>query len=189
MAHDFNPSTQDTKEGSCWGQSQPGLQSEFENRQDYIEKPVSKRCKLKYEMFCVGSTKDICLCFKRYYLGKVCKVSLEAWRELAGHCISNKLLLIQCYAMIWESHLNTHVTKGEKETKSIPLGFLGLYHPKEEKERSNLFTGTRNRWIDLRRLEKWFGQWNTSSASMGLWVCIPKEGRCLRSLELADQPI
>ena len=46
-AHDFNASTQDTKEHDCWGQIHPGFQSEFENSQDYTEKACLKRHKIK----------------------------------------------------------------------------------------------------------------------------------------------
>lgn len=47
MAHDFNASTQDTKEDDCWGQIHPGFQSEFENSQDYIEKACIEKTQNK----------------------------------------------------------------------------------------------------------------------------------------------
>ena len=40
MAHAFHPSTQEAEaEGSLWVQDQSGLQSEFQNSQEYAEKP------------------------------------------------------------------------------------------------------------------------------------------------------
>jgi hypothetical protein len=39
VAHAFNPSTLEAEAGSLWVQGQPGLQSEFQDSQGYIEKP------------------------------------------------------------------------------------------------------------------------------------------------------
>lgn len=40
VVHTINPSTQEA--GTSRPQNQPGLHSEFQNKQDYVEKPVSK---------------------------------------------------------------------------------------------------------------------------------------------------
>jgi hypothetical protein len=46
VTHTFNPSTQEAEtSGSLWVQGQPDLQSEFQDNQDYTEKPCLKEKK------------------------------------------------------------------------------------------------------------------------------------------------
>jgi hypothetical protein len=42
VAHAFNPSTWEAEGGDFWVRGQPGLQSEFQDSQDYTEKPCLK---------------------------------------------------------------------------------------------------------------------------------------------------
>ena len=43
----FNPSTREAEAGDFWVRGQPGLQSEFQDSQDYTEKPCLKKTKNK----------------------------------------------------------------------------------------------------------------------------------------------
>ena len=47
MAHAFDPSTQEAEAGRFWVQGQPGLQSEYQDSQDYAEKPCLEKPKNK----------------------------------------------------------------------------------------------------------------------------------------------
>jgi hypothetical protein len=47
VAHTFNPSTQEAEAGRFLSSTQPGLQSEFQDSQDYTEKPCLKQNKTK----------------------------------------------------------------------------------------------------------------------------------------------
>lgn len=48
VAHAFSPSTWETEAGGClWVRSQADLQSEFQDRQGYIVKPVLKNQPIK----------------------------------------------------------------------------------------------------------------------------------------------
>ena len=43
VAHTFNTSTGEAEEGRFWVQGQPGLQSEFQDRQGYTEAPCLEK--------------------------------------------------------------------------------------------------------------------------------------------------
>ena len=43
VAHAFNPSTWEAEAGEFWVQVQPGLQIEFQDSQDYTEKPCLEK--------------------------------------------------------------------------------------------------------------------------------------------------
>ena len=45
VAHAFNPSTQRQRQADFWVRGQPGLQSEFQDSQDYTEKPCLRKKK------------------------------------------------------------------------------------------------------------------------------------------------
>jgi hypothetical protein len=48
VAHTFNPSTWEAEVGeNFWVRGQPGLQSEFQDSQDYTEKPCLEKTKTK----------------------------------------------------------------------------------------------------------------------------------------------
>ena len=42
VAHAFYPSTWEVRQADFWVRGQPGLQSEFQDNQDYTEKPYLK---------------------------------------------------------------------------------------------------------------------------------------------------
>jgi hypothetical protein len=45
VVHTFNPSTWEAEQVDFWVQGQPGLQSEFQDNQDYKEKPCLEKPK------------------------------------------------------------------------------------------------------------------------------------------------
>ena len=47
VVHAFDPSTQEAEQADLWVQGQPGLQSEFQDSQDYTEKPCLEKPKPK----------------------------------------------------------------------------------------------------------------------------------------------
>jgi hypothetical protein len=47
VVHAFNPSTWEPEAADFWVRGQPGLQSEFQDRQGYTEKPCLKKQKTK----------------------------------------------------------------------------------------------------------------------------------------------
>jgi hypothetical protein len=74
VVHAFNPSTWKTEAGGFLGRGQPGLQSEFQDSQNYTEKPCletnKKQKQKKPHIFCfhIAVFLSSFFAYKKYFL-------------------------------------------------------------------------------------------------------------------------